>query len=150
MVFFRTSPYRSKLGLMTFRLAMILSALRIMEDGFIEERLVCSDMDYESSLTMASVILQHNAHIFRMLPKAEAEKPGTSSAAPRQTLQHRRFLESLPAEFDRTFYTGIARDIGINPRTADRIIRRWCDTGLLENISHGKYRKMADTAMKLK
>ena len=131
-----------RLGLMTFRLAMILSALRIMEDGFIEERLVCSDMDYESSMTMASVILQHNAHIFRMLPKAETEKPGASSATPRQTLQHRRFLESLPAEFDRTFYTGIARDIGANPRTADRIIRRWCDAGFLENIAHGKYRKV--------
>ena len=29
----------------------------------------------------------------------------------------------------------------INPRTADRIIRRWGDTGQLENVSHGKYRK---------
>lgn len=139
-----------RLVLMTFRLAMILSALRIMEDGLIEERLVCTDMDYESSMTIALVILQNNAHIFRMLPKAEIEKPGASSATPRQTLQHRRFLESLPAEFDRTSYTGIAQDIGINPRTADRIIRRWCDAGLLENIAHGKYMKTVDTATKSK
>ena len=150
MGFFRTSPYRSRLGLMTFRLAMILSALRVMEDGLLEERLTCRDIDYESSMTMASVILQHNAHIFSMLPKAETEKPGASSAAPRQTLQHRRFLESLPAEFDRASYTGIAQNIGINPRTSDRIIRRWCDAGVLENIAHGKYRKMADTATKSK
>lgn len=139
-----------RLGLMTFRLAMILSALRVMEDGLLEERLTCRDIDYESSMTMASVILQHNAHIFSMLPKAETEKPGASSAAPRQTLQHRRFLESLPVEFDRASYTGIAQNIGINPRTSDRIIRRWCDAGVLENIAHGKYRKMADTATKSK
>lgn len=139
-----------RLGLMAFRLAMILSALRIMEDGLIEERLICCDMDYESAMTMASVILQRNAHIFRMLPKAETEKPGSSSAEPRQTLQHRCFLEFLPAEFDRTSYTGIAWDIGINPCTADRIIRRWRDAGLLENIAHGKYMKTADTTTKSK
>ncbi len=26
-------------------------------------------------------------------------------------------------------------------RTADRIIRRRCDTGQLENVAHGKHRK---------
>lgn len=49
--------------------------------------------------------------------------------------------EALPAEFDRQSYTEIATTLGINPRTADRIIRRWCDTGQLENVAHGKYRK---------
>lgn len=99
-------------------------------------------MDYESSMTMASVILQHNAHIFCMLPKAATEKPGTSSVVPRQTLQRRRFIEFLPAEFDMASYTGIAQDTGVNPCTADRIIRRWCDAGVLENTAHGKYKKL--------
>ncbi len=74
-----------------------------------------------------------------MLPKAEAEKP---NATPRQTLQHRRFLETLPKEFDRASYTAIAQDIGANPRTADRIFHCWCYAGQLENIAHGKEKKL--------
>ncbi len=120
---------------------MILSALRIMEDGVIEDRLTCLDTDYQSAMTMASVILRHNAHIFHTLPKADAAQPAASAATTRTTLQQRQFLEALPPEFDRQAYTETATALGINPRTADRIIRRWCDTGQLENVSHGKYRK---------
>gem|GEM_PF-6837602 len=44
-------------------------------------------------------------------------------------------------EGDTQTYTETATAPGINPRTADSIIHRWCDTGQLENVSHGKYRK---------
>lgn len=130
-----------RLGLITFRLAMILSALRIMEDGIIEDRLICLDTDYQSAMTIASVILRHNAHIFLFLPKADTAQTTSSTTTARTTLQQRQFLEALPPEFDRQAYTELATALGINPRTADRIIHRWCDTGQLENVSHGKYRK---------
>ena len=129
-----------RLGLITFRLAMILSAFRIMEDGIIGDRPTCLDTDYQSAMTMASVILRHNAHIFLSLPKADTAQL-TSSVSTRTTLQQRQFLEALPPDFDRQTYTELATSLGVNPRTADRIIRRWCDTGQLENVSHGKYRK---------
>ncbi len=130
-----------RLGLITFRLAMILSALRIMEDGIIEDRLTCLDIDYQSAMTMASVILRHNAHVFLTLPKADTIQAPSSTTTMRTTLQQRQFFEALPLEFDRQTYTKAATALGINPRTADRIIHRWCDTGQLENVSHGKYRK---------
>lgn len=131
-----------RLGLITFRLAMILSSLRIMEDGLIKDRLTCLDTDYQSAMTIASVILRHNAHVFLTLPKADTAQPASLAATTRTTLQQRQFLEALPPEFDRQTYTETAIALGINPRTADRIIRRWCDTGQLENVSHGKYRKV--------
>ena len=130
-----------RLGLITFRLAMILSALRIMEDGIIEDGLTCLDTDYQSAMTMASVILHHNTHVFLTLPKADTAQAASSATTTRTTLQHRQFLETLPSEFDRQTYTETATALGINPRTAGRIIHRWCDTGQLENVSHGKYRK---------
>ena len=130
-----------RLGLITFRLAMILSTLRIMEDGIIEDRLTCLDTDYQSAMTMASVILRHNAHVFHTLPKADTVQSASSATTTRTTLLQRQFIESLPPEFDRQTYTETATALGINPRTADRIIRRWCDTCQLENVSHGKYRK---------
>ena len=90
---------------------------------------------------MASVILRHNAHVFLTLPRAYTAQAASSATTTRTTLQHRQFLETLPSEFDRQTYTETATALGINPRTAGRIIHRWCDTGQLENVSHGKYRK---------
>ncbi len=130
-----------RLGLITFRIAMILSALRMMEDGDFPAELPCLDTDYHSAMTIAEVILRHNAHVFLTLPKAEALQTAPATTSTRTTLLHRQFLEALPTEFDRQTYTSLAAALGINPRTADRIIRRRCDTGQLENVAHGKYRK---------
>ena len=135
-----------RLGLVTFRIAMILSSLRILEDGDFSTELLCLDTDYQSAMVIAEVILQHNAHIFLTLPKAAAQgnaaSSGSSAAnAHRTTLQHQQFLEALPAEFDRKIYSDTATTLSISPRTADRIIRRWCASGQLTNIAHGKYRK---------
>ena len=90
-----------RLGLITFRLAMILSALRIMEDGIIKDGLTCLDTDYQSAMTMASVILRHNTHVFLTLPKADTAQAASSATTTRTTLQQRQFLEALPSEFDR-------------------------------------------------
>ncbi len=130
-----------RLGLITFRIAMILSALRMMEDGDFPAELPSLDTDYHSAMTIAEVILRHNAHVFLTLPKAEALQTDSATTSTRTTLLHRQFLEALPSEFDRQTYTSLATSLGINPRTADRIIRRRCDTGQLENVAHGKYRK---------
>ncbi len=92
-------------------------------------------------ITVAEVILLHNAHVFLTLPKAEALQTASSASSTRTTLQQRQFLEALPSEFDRQTYTELATALGINPRTADRIIRRRCDSGQIANVSHGKYRK---------
>ena len=130
-----------RLGLITFRIAMILSALRIMEDGCFAPDLVCSDTDYHSAMTIADTILQHNAHIFLNLPR-----PSQTSAEAQTTIQgknrlHTLFLESLPADFDRKTYTEIAAGLSLSDRTAARLISRWCREGALENVSHGRYRR---------
>lgn len=119
-----------------------LSVFRLRGPPIIKDRLTCLDNDYQSAMTMAAVIFRHNAHVFLALPKADTAQPAFSAATTRTTLQQRQFLEALPPEFDRQTYTETATTLSINPRTADRIIRRWCDTGQLENVSHGKYRKV--------
>jgi hypothetical protein len=35
-----------RLGLITYRIAMIMSALRIMEGGCFEDNIICRDVDY--------------------------------------------------------------------------------------------------------
>ena len=51
------------------------------------------------------------------------------------------FLERLPAEFDRKTYAQLAEEVGLNAKSIDRTIRKWCEEGILENVAHGRYKK---------
>ena len=129
-----------RLGVIMFRIAMCLSALRIMEDGNFEDTLCCLDQDYKTAKTIATVLIQHDARVFHTLANTTAA-PKTASVAQRQTV-HNKFFEALPDDFDRKTYTDIATHLGLNPKSMDRVIRKWCEEGKLENISHGHYTKI--------
>ena len=129
-----------RLGVIMYRIAMILSALRIMEDGNFEDTLRCLDQDYQTAKTIAEVLIQHDARVFHTLANTTAA-PKTASAAQRQTV-YTRFFEALPDEFDRKTYADLATQMGLNPKSMDRVIRKWCDDGKLENPAHGKYVKI--------
>ena len=129
-----------RLGVIMFRIAMCLSALRIMEDGNFEDALCCTDEDYRTAKTIADVLIKHDARVFHTLANTTAA-PKTASAAQRQSV-HLKFFEALPDEFDRKAYTELATQMGLNPKSMDRVIRKWCDEGKLENITHGKYAKV--------
>ena len=129
-----------RLGVIMFRIAMCLSALRIMEDGNFEDTLCCTDEDYRTAKTIADVLIKHDARVFHTLANTTAA-PRTASAAQRQSA-HTKFFETLPDEFDRKTYSDLATQMGLNPKSMDRVIRKWCDDGKLENPAHGKYAKI--------
>lgn len=123
-----------------FRIAMILSALRIMEDGNYSPELICSDTDYTTARTIADVIIRHDERVFRTL--ASPASPTTvSTTAQRQSLQL-KYLEALPDEFDRKTYCELATTMGLNPKSIERTIKKWCEEGRLENVAYGKYKKL--------
>lgn len=47
-----------RLGLIAFRIAMILSALRIMEHGDLPERIICEERDFQTTLEMVRVLVK--------------------------------------------------------------------------------------------
>ncbi len=125
-----------RLGLITFRLAMILTTLRFMDGVAITPVVVCSDTDFRTALIMARVLLQHTARVFSNLPTSE---PETSSRRPNVNMSS--FLNSLPAEFDRQTYLSIAQQLRITPRTAESYIHRLCASGQLQHPAYGSYIK---------
>lgn len=129
-----------RLGVITFRIAMILSALRIMETGNFEDNLVCLDRDYDTAISIADVLIEHNAKVFLDLPQRQMQA-GTAAKGSARNKMHRDFFSALPDNFDRKTYLSTAVQIGLNQNSVDRIIRKWCEEGKLENTSHGKYRK---------
>lgn len=124
-----------RLGLITFRIAMILTSLRVMDDGAFNSEMICADVDFETAMTIAEVLIEHTAKVFRELPKA-AESGGNQ-----KTVRKQLFLDKLPDEFDRKTFVEISGALGIPLSTAERTVKRWCDEGVLAHLEQGKYRK---------
>lgn len=102
-----------RLGVITFRLAMTLSALRLMElePGVkFPDTLVCSDRDFQTAITIATTLETHASAVYQRMPKI--------------TLKGKRlaFFEKLPEKFTRLEYLAIAKTLEINARTAERYI----------------------------
>ena len=69
-----------RLGVITFRIAMILSALRIMEDGSFTQSITCTDTDYTTAKTIARVIIRHDERVFRTLSAPVSPAPASTAA----------------------------------------------------------------------
>lgn len=103
-----------RLGLIGFRIAMVLSALRIMETGEITTNLVCEQRDFEAAMGIVKVLVKHAAKVFSELPEAVQ--------MPKRSNQKERFLEALPKEFTRRDYLEVATKMNIPVKTADGYI----------------------------
>lgn len=122
-----------RLGLITFRIAMILTTLRIMATGHISTPLICDNTDFYASLEMVKILIQHAARIYETLP-AESEKP-------KQPNQKQQFLEKLPPEFSRRDYLATAQTLNIPDKTAEKHIAKFVQSGLINHFAHDKYFK---------
>jgi hypothetical protein len=122
-----------RLGLITFRVAMILTVLRIMETGHIQSPMICSDTDFNTALELVKVLIQHAAKVYYALP-AEAETP-------KQPNQKQLFLETLPPEFSRQDYLSVAKLLEIPDKTAEKHIAKFVQNGLINHFAHDKYKK---------
>jgi hypothetical protein len=122
-----------RLGLTTFRVAMVLTVLRIMDTGSISSTIVCSDTDFQIAMEKVKVLLQHAAFVFRQLPQAATP---TQNSNPKMAL-----FRALPAQFDRAKYIEVAAQFQIPESTADKQIARFLNAGLLTRQTHGSYTK---------
>lgn len=122
-----------RLGLITFRIAMIITALRIMDTGEVSSVLVCSETDFSTVMEIVKVLVLHAAHVFEQLPRDNTALP--------QVNNKRKLIDALPNVFDRQTYLSVAKNLNIPDKTAEKQISRFVDAGLLKHPSHGKYLK---------
>ena len=122
-----------RLGLITFRVAMILTTLRIMDYGNITNPLICSDVDFHIALELVKILIQHAAKVYETLP--------AQSETPKQPNQKQQFLDALPLEFSRQDYLKTAQSLNIPNKTAEKHIAKFVQNGLINHFAHDKYQK---------
>ncbi len=125
-----------RLGLITFRIAMILTTLRIMDSPILNSQfsiLNCNDTDFQTAIDLVKTMVIHAAKIHNDLP-AETKHP----KAPNLKQQ---FLEKLPKEFSRQDYLTTAQLLNIPPKTAEKHITKFKQNGLITHYAHDKYKR---------
>ena len=106
-----------RLGLIFFRLCMILSALRKFENGELTETIFCTDEDFNTVMLIIQTYLEHSLLMFNNLPKQNETMQFHSGDG------KRKFFDALPKEFTRKEATEVGTKFKISPRTVDEILK---------------------------
>jgi len=120
-----------RLGLIAFRIMMLFTAFRIMEDGDVNAVKECEDIDFENALTMISILVKHSSKVFNDLPieQKTVKRPNRKE----------RFLESLPKQFSRQDYLELATKQAVPDKTAEGYITKFVEAGLIYREAHNTY-----------
>ncbi len=129
-----------RLGVITFRIIMILSALRIMDNGELPKVLTCCDDDFKSAKRILTVLLQHMVRVYGMMPKSHAEKPVVQVG---KAMLVQRYYDLLPEKFDTPESLTVASSLAISASSSYRYILSFIKKGMLYRVSHGQYSKIS-------
>ncbi|WP_300698166.1 DUF3987 domain-containing protein [Bacteroides sp.] len=130
-----------RLGLIAYRLMMILSALRSMDEAgaFIT---TCRDDDFQRAMQMIDVLVGHSLYVFRQLNHDRQPADGKTEVPDFRSLYQKQFFLRLPAHFSRQEYLSLATSIGIKPKAAEKQIDLFIKRELIQRLSPGNYQKV--------
>ena len=136
----RYSASSHRLAWCFLRIAMVLTALRMMDSGSITETIECSDIDFATTQAIIRVISRHNDYIFNVLDKERPE--GIAVADSYSSATRKSILSALPGYFTTTDMKDISQKIGKSLRTVRRQIARAIEAGEIQQVKHGEYKKL--------
>jgi hypothetical protein len=120
-----------RLGLIAFRMMMIFSVFRIMEDGDVNSLRLCEDSDFKNALSITSILVKHSSKVFNDLPMETRTKIRMN--------KKERFINLLPLKFIRQDYLLKADQLNIPHKTAEGYITSFVKSGILHRDSHNCY-----------
>jgi len=123
-----------RLGIIAFRIAMIFSALRLLETGDFTQQQVCLDCDFQAALAMVKVLVKHSGHVFSEL------QHGAGSTKPNDAME--QFLDQLPRKFSAQDFKALAKSMSINERSAKRYITL-CEKEIVCREARGIYTNLS-------
>jgi hypothetical protein len=122
-----------RLGLITFRIAMILTILRQMENPSGSKNMECGEKDFGIAMKLMEVYFEHSMIMNSILPsKSQGEI----------TSDLRKFYKALPKEqFQRKKANEIGKSIGISEKSVQNYLAKLTGIDYLEKAGYGKYKK---------
>jgi hypothetical protein len=124
-----------RLGIILFRLCMIFTAIRKFDKKDHQQEVYCSDIDFETALTLIKTYLQHSIIMFENLPKHE--EGGVFKSGQNKKL----FFDALPKRFTRGQAIELAKNFNIAERTVGTFLKS-CLEKYLQQPEYGVYAKI--------
>lgn len=122
-------------GLIEARIAMVLTALRKFEAGWIGKEIECTDADFRTAIEMADVLLEHSLLVSSSLVET------TKAAKPLKLFfRLRPVLRALSAKFTHTEFLHMAQKKGVSRTSAKNYLTRLLELQILVKEADG-YRK---------
>ncbi len=141
-----------RFGLMNFRIAMVLSALRrldqanpfeekpIFDDD--ENAMICDERDFQTAMTMMEAIIEHNSRVFSVLNK-EQDNPFANKGIKLSPVEIRLYTALPDSEFETKDFIAIAKQLSVPERTAERMLGEMCSRKqIIVRVRRGVYVKV--------
>jgi hypothetical protein len=122
-----------RLGLICYRLAMVLTIIRSFEEPVLTgNQLECMDKDFNTALDLSECYLQHALIMYASLPK----DPSVRGVDGKKQM----FFNALPDAFTRAEAVPVGDSLKLSRATVDRYLKDLSEKGLLQ-VRHGNYSK---------
>ncbi|MBK7568916.1 MAG: DUF3987 domain-containing protein [Bacteroidetes bacterium] len=122
-----------RLGVIWFRMAMILTCIRNYEEKNKTCELLCSVTDFNTAQELFEIFLKHSKLVYSNLSKV------SNTLNPMK----QRFYDRLPVIwFTSKEAYSIAKEFNLENRTVRKYLKEFCDIKLVEKGKIGNYRKL--------
>jgi hypothetical protein len=128
-----------RLGLITFRLAMILSVLRLEGEEIDSCRqLICSSEDFDVAMEMTKALVTHAVEVYHEMGE-NAENANAQGGV--KLMQKRELLSRLDNKFALADAIVIGREMSLSERTINSYLREMVAENIVKRVKHGMYEK---------
>ena len=114
-----------RMGLICFRIAMILSTIRRFEEKSLGTKLICNDDDFQVAIWLAETYFEHGIFVYDRLPRYQVNKFQFKN------VRKQEFFNALPNKFQRKEAIEISEQLQIKKRTADRYLQQFLEIDFL-------------------
>jgi hypothetical protein len=124
-----------RLGIILYRFCMVFTAIRKFKANDYHTEIYCTDIDFDTALTLVTTYLEHSVIMFNNLPKQGDQGPFKSGEKKKQ------FFDALPLEFKRKEAVEIGSAYKLSERTVDNLLKACLGTHL-KQPDYGIYEKL--------
>ncbi|SEA36534.1 Primase C terminal 2 (PriCT-2) [Xylanibacter ruminicola] len=133
-----------RLGLSTFRLAMVLTVLRCNDHQPklepLSQTLVCAEDDFCTAMTIANCLINHTTHVYaNLLPHDDVKSLATGITL---SAAEKSLFDAIGKDFTTQDCKQAAAALGITWKSAERYIGKFVSTyHIVDRIKNGHYHK---------